>query len=172
MFDAHCFLIVCCWLVIIFKVIPMTLIGTAPRCENSRRSFNFSTNWSVNLHTSMSGGSRGVGEDDQPVYGILHDHHLALVPGPLFPLPMRQTIVNKLHFLSPGYNWHKEVLYLLLLPQGHLDAIHGHHDADLLLFDVLCLELILEAESNDEVRAQQMTRLCPELNTISFIYYL
>lgn len=38
------------------------------------------------------------------------------------------------------------MFYLLLLPQGHLDTVHGHHDADLLLFDVLCLELILKVK--------------------------
>lgn len=33
--------------------------------------------------------------------------------------------------------------HLLFLPQHHLDPIHRHHNADLLLLDVLGLEFIL-----------------------------
>lgn len=70
--------------------IPSALVRIASICEtpDSHSSFNFSTNWSVNVHTSMPKNGR----HDQPVYGILHDHHLVLVPGPLFPLPMRQRL--------------------------------------------------------------------------------
>lgn len=43
----------------------------------------------------------------------------------------------------------KEASYLLFLPQYHLNAIHRHHNADLLLFDVLGLEFILRADKNN-----------------------
>lgn len=37
--------------------------------------------------------------------------------------------------------------YLLFLPQHHLDPVHRHHDADLLLLDVLGLEFILRKQT-------------------------
>lgn len=65
--------------------------------ENVTQTSIFFANWPFNAHTSMSEKERR----DRPVYGILHDHHLVLVPGPLFPLRQRQAVVMKLNFLSP-----------------------------------------------------------------------
>lgn len=65
--------------------------------ENVTQTSIFFANWPFNAHTSMSEKERR----DRPVYGILHDHHLVLVPGPLFPLRQRQAVVMKLNFRSP-----------------------------------------------------------------------
>lgn len=48
---------------------------------------------------------------DWPVYGILHDHHLALIPSPFFSLCMRRLMWLSTDKISNL----KEVLHLLLL---------------------------------------------------------
>lgn len=47
------------------------------------------------------------------------------------------------------------VSHLLFLPQSHFDAVHRHHDADFLLFDVLGLEFILEKHTKSSESEKQ-----------------
>lgn len=140
----------------------MALIGISSICQtsDSHSSLNLSTNWSINDHTSMSEKER----QDQPVYGILHDHHLVLVPGPLFPLPMRQTLVMKLHFLSPVTTDTKKCFTFCFFLRVTLTPSTDTMMPTFFFLMFFALNSYWKRSKNYGVRTQQMTRSCPELH--------
>lgn len=65
----------------------------------------------------------------------------------LNPVESDVSICSYIYFSFDGLS---VVSYLLFLPQHHLDSVHRHHNADLLLLDVLGLEFILRKTENKQ----------------------